>query len=151
MTKEQRDALVEQYREDPYKVKKYGHAGIYCIKINDKIVYVGKSVDMLVRIADHSLEIMEGTNKSNKYKVLHKAYNSEECHIEFDVLYVCRKKNQQQIFDDIGEAEARYINQYMPALNYQIPTIGDYKHFSVNKKAQVITLEEILGKQIFIF
>lgn len=30
---------------------KYEHAGIYCIRQNNKIVYVGKSVNMLRRIA----------------------------------------------------------------------------------------------------
>lgn len=30
---------------------KYEHAGIYCIKIDDKIVYIGKSANMLRRIA----------------------------------------------------------------------------------------------------
>ena len=30
---------------------KYEHAGIYCIKIDDKIVYIGKSGNMLRRIA----------------------------------------------------------------------------------------------------
>ena len=30
---------------------KYEHAGIYCIKIDGKIVYIGKSGNMLRRIA----------------------------------------------------------------------------------------------------
>ena len=30
---------------------KYEHAGIYCIKIDDKIVYIGKSSNMLRRVA----------------------------------------------------------------------------------------------------
>ena len=30
---------------------KYEHAGIYCIKIDEKIVYIGKSGNMLRRIA----------------------------------------------------------------------------------------------------
>lgn len=36
---------------------KYEHAGIYCIKIDDKIVYIGKSKNMLRRIADHYVGI----------------------------------------------------------------------------------------------
>lgn len=31
--------------------EKYEHAGIYCIKIDDKIVYIGKSLNMLRRVA----------------------------------------------------------------------------------------------------
>lgn len=151
MTKQQMDATVELFKQDPYKVQKYNHAGIYCIKINGQIVYVGKSLNMLERIACHYLEITEGTNKTNKYKVLHKAFNSEECHIEFDVLYNCRKKMKEAVEKEVGEAEAKFINQHMPVLNYQIPKVGDYKHYTVNKKAQIITLEEILGKEVFIF
>ena len=30
---------------------KYEHAGIYCIKIDNDIVYIGKSLNMLRRIA----------------------------------------------------------------------------------------------------
>ena len=30
---------------------KYEHAGIYCIKIDDDIVYIGKSHNMLMRVA----------------------------------------------------------------------------------------------------
>ena len=32
---------------------KYDHAGIYCIKIDDTIVYSGKSHNMLKRVAQH--------------------------------------------------------------------------------------------------
>lgn len=31
--------------------EKYEHAGIYCIKIDDEIVYIGKSTNMLLRIS----------------------------------------------------------------------------------------------------
>ena len=30
---------------------KYQHAGIYCIKLDDQIVYIGKSTNMLYRVA----------------------------------------------------------------------------------------------------
>ena len=30
---------------------KFGHAGIYCIRIDERIVYIGKSMDMLRRMA----------------------------------------------------------------------------------------------------
>ena len=32
---------------------KYDHAGIYCIKIDDAIVYIGKSHNMLKRVSQH--------------------------------------------------------------------------------------------------
>ena len=36
---------------------KYEHAGIYCIKIDDEIVYVGKSTNMLKRVSAHYVHI----------------------------------------------------------------------------------------------
>ena len=37
--------------------EKYEHAGIYCIKIDDEIVYVGKSTNMLKRVSAHYVNI----------------------------------------------------------------------------------------------
>jgi hypothetical protein len=37
--------------QDSEKVKKYKMPGVYCIKINDKIVYIGQSSEMLYRLA----------------------------------------------------------------------------------------------------
>ena len=49
---------MENYAENFYNYlkrkgydAKYEHAGIYCIKIDDKIVYIGKSSNMLRRVA----------------------------------------------------------------------------------------------------
>jgi hypothetical protein len=33
--------------------EKYGHAGIYCIYIDEILVYIGQSKEMLLRIANH--------------------------------------------------------------------------------------------------
>lgn len=125
---------------------KYGHTGIYSISIGDKLVYIGKSRDMLQRLAQHIDAI--GTDPSNKYKVLQKA-REEGYKIQFDVMRYCEIDND----DELGEAEAELINKHMPPLNYQIPKIGDYKHFTVNKKAKYITLAEILdpAAETFIF
>jgi tRNA U34 2-thiouridine synthase MnmA/TrmU len=117
MTKKEYDNLYKEYSQDSYKVGKYQRAGIYCIQINDVIVYVGKSIDMLSRVVGHVLEIKEGIN-GNKYKVLHEASQREDCAIKFDVLYKSRKRKHERIIEDIGEAEAKYINELRPALNY---------------------------------
>lgn len=116
---------------------KYGHSGIYSISIEDKLVYIGKSRDMLTRLAAHI--DATGTDPSNKYKVLQKA-REEGYKIKFDVMRYCELDND----DELGEAEAELINKHMPPLNYQIPKIGDYKHYTVNRKAKYITLAEIL-------
>ena len=49
---------MANYRENMYNylnrkgyADKYDHAGIYCIKIDDSIVYIGKSHNMLKRVA----------------------------------------------------------------------------------------------------
>ena len=49
--------------------EKYGKAGVYSISIGERLVYIGKAKDMLVRIANHINEI-ENNQKSNKYIVL---------------------------------------------------------------------------------
>ena len=46
---------------------KYEHPGIYCIKINEKIVYVGKSRNMLQRIAEHYVGIKAEKEKKRLY------------------------------------------------------------------------------------
>lgn len=50
--------MSKKYEENVYKwlkrkglAPKYEHAGIYCIKIDCHIVYIGKSLNMLVRVA----------------------------------------------------------------------------------------------------
>lgn len=137
------DMWYNERLKDDYMVQKYNRAGIYTIKVNDKLVYVGKSQDMLFRIAQHMGSIFYDM-KAHKYKVLYDAYRREDCVISFDVIYKSKYKDKERIFADIGEKEAYYINKYLPPLNYQIPNLDDYKHFKVNKKAQVITLDEIL-------
>ena len=49
---------MANYAENVYKylkkkglAEKYEHPGIYCIKVDGKIVYIGKSWNMLKRVA----------------------------------------------------------------------------------------------------
>ena len=51
--------------------EKYEHPGIYCIKIDNQIVYIGKSRNMLERIAQHYVGIKEGSER--KYRILAEA------------------------------------------------------------------------------
>ena len=51
--------------------EKYDHAGIYCIKIDDTIVYIGKSHNMLKRVAQHYAAIKG--QKERKYRILAEA------------------------------------------------------------------------------
>ena len=85
---------------------KYECAGIYCIKIDNKIVYIGKSANMLRRIAQHYVGIQTGAEK--KYRIMaevqRKGYS-----IDFDVLYYATARTPSAIIEEIGEKEGEYI------------------------------------------
>ena len=44
------DNVAAMLRRKGY-ADKYDHAGIYCIRLGDKLVYIGKSINMLERVA----------------------------------------------------------------------------------------------------
>jgi hypothetical protein len=78
-----------------------------------------------------------------KYGELKRAINNGYA-IRFDVLYTspfsCDTDNKI-IDDDIGPQEAKYINQYMPKLNKQIPDLNNYHKYK-NKDYELLDIEE---------
>ena len=109
--------------------EKYDHAGIYCIKLNGKVVYVGQSHNMLLRIAEHILKI--NLPDEHKYIILNEA--KDHCNIEFDVLYNVKYDFFSDEDQQLNEKEAEYIAFFQPPLNTQIP---DGKgHWKVNENA----------------
>ena len=69
---------------DKIPVEKYLVSGIYCIKIDDVVVYIGKSVNVHSRICNHMYNIEKNTQE-NKYNILR--YFSKEGHkISFDLI-----------------------------------------------------------------
>ena len=78
---------------------KYECAGIYCIKIDNKIVYIGKSANMLRRIAQHYVGIQTGAEK--KYRIMAEARRKGH-NIGFDVLYYARRKGTANQLMEIG-------------------------------------------------
>lgn len=118
---------------------KYEHSGIYCIKIDQKIVYIGKSTNMLRRVAQHYVGIK--TESEKKYQVLAEARRRGH-NINFDVLYYDKSGNYVKRIVEIGEKEGEYIRQYTPALNTQIPKAEDWTHFDVRE----IDAEKILNE-----
>ena len=79
------------YTDNVYKwltrrgyAEKYEHAGIYCIKIDGKIVYIGKSMNMLKRVSEHYVCIKAG--KEKKYRIIAEAQRKGHS-VDFDVLY----------------------------------------------------------------
>ena len=93
---------------------KYRHAGIYCIKIDADIVYIGKSANMLRRIAEHYVGIKTGSEK--KYRIIAEAQRKGHP-ITFDVLYYAKRKGITNQLAEIGEKEGEYIRHHKPILN----------------------------------
>lgn len=139
------DQYIQQIKDAGVEDKYSNKAGIYAIKIYGQIVYVGKSTNLIIRIASHMKNIVENTeeSKSNKYQVLKQAWE-RDMPVEFNVLYYTTKKKQEDIEEDIGETEGLFIRHYMPLLNYQIPKAENWRHYTTNKKALEVTLDEIM-------
>lgn len=139
------DEIEEELCADQEIVKKYDAAGIYAVYIEDKLVYIGKSRNMLCRLAQHIFYTNNlNWTKSHKYKIFALAhlmgYN-----VRFDVLYYSSTLGEESD-DEIGYKEGEYIRQYLPPLNYQIPCADDYHHFTINRTAKTISLLDILGE-----
>lgn len=116
---------------EDYLIEKYQKPGIYCIKINNKIVYIGKSIDMLGRMYDHMRSIENPhLTKTQKYNII-RVMKGQGYKISFDVLQDC----SEMTVDELGECEGGWIRKYMPLLNTQIPHLGDYKHWETKKCA----------------
>ena len=107
---------------------KYDHAGIYCIKIDDTIVYIGKSHNMLKRVSQHYSAIMGQSEK--KYRIFAEAQRKGHS-INFDVLYHAAETYYPAVKNEIGQKEGEYIRQYKPVLNTQIPREDDWRKFDV--------------------
>lgn len=89
-----------KYRINSAAPHKYDGAGIYCIKVDGIIVYIGKSTDMLHRVSSH---IVNWTNPNSKeykrpvYTTL-RNFSNEGAAITFDVL--CRGTNLDELERD---------------------------------------------------
>lgn len=137
------EIIEEELRKNNRIKQKYNKPGIYCIKIEGRIVYIGKSLNMLTRISQHIFEITRDKQISNKYKVMRQA-KEKGYDIGFGVLKRCYGRNTTELDSALGDAEASLIRQYKPALNYQLPHLGDYWNYDVNEKAKTICLYEIV-------
>ena len=121
--------------------KKYEHAGIYCIKIDETIVYIGKSHNMLKRVAQHYAAIKSA--KEKKYRIFAEAERKGH-NINFDVLYYAKAQGYSAITDEIGRREGEYIRQYSPILNTQIPKEENWHRFNIQSLDASRILKEIL-------
>ena len=121
---------------------KYEHAGIYCIKIDSDIVYIGKSGNMLWRIAQHYAGIKMGTEK--KYRIMAEAERKGHP-ITFDVLYYAKSRRYADKLAEIGEKEGEYIREYKPILNTQIPKAENWESWNINEVDARKILQTILS------
>lgn len=119
---------------------KYNHGGIYCIKLDNKVVYVGKSRNMLQRIAQHMAEI-DMNDKKNMYNVLRELRDSH--HLSFDVIQDVDGPNEELIDGVLGKSEAIWIQLYNPCLNIQHPHLDNYMKYDYCGRAKTITAKEI--------
>ena len=83
------------------------------------------------------------TRSEHKYRVLSEVQKAGHC-LGFDVLYYAQKTQFLDIQEEIGEAEGRYIRQYRPLLNTQIPDAEDWNKYEYNAAATEITAEQVL-------
>ena len=121
--------LIEEYN---IPVEKYAAAGIYTIGVADKVVYVGKSKDMLNRICNHIQHIKDET-EGHKYKLL-KGIQNRGYTITFNVLEYCGNEN-------LDEKEVYWINEIKPYLNSQFPYFD--KEGKVRWKTKSIKYETV--------
>ena len=143
-SRQKKDEVKQQLAQNPDIKEKYRGAGIYSIKIDDILVYIGKSQDLLERVAEHIAEIQNiDQHSSNKYKVIAQAQRMGH-KVSFDILYYSPFTSGNEMLDDIGFNEGKYIREYLPFLNIQIPNENDYKKYTYNKRAKYITLDSIL-------
>lgn len=97
------------YEDDAIR-EKYNHPGVYSISVEEELLYIGKSKNMLMRLAQHIKGINRG--KEKKYQELRKL-KKEGKKIKFDVLYVG---------DDFTRVEAELIKKLKPKLNTITPS-----------------------------
>ncbi|MBO5333374.1 MAG: GIY-YIG nuclease family protein [Clostridia bacterium] len=106
--------------------------------VNNKIVYVGKSKNILYRMAEHWISM--ANPKENKYKVLSEA-RSRKYKIRFNILHTASSRTMDEIDEEIGEREGYFIRLYTPPLNYQIPKEENWRKFKINRGALNISLD----------
>lgn len=118
--------------------EKYEHPGVYCIKLKDQIVYIGKSKNMLERVAAHYVGINTGSER--KYRIIWEAAHQLDCAIEFDVLYYAQQTSKEDIVEEIGQKEGELIRANRPVLNTQIPKEANWRSWEV----KTLNTDEVL-------
>ncbi len=128
------DKDYERYLELRLQFPQWDQAGIYYITANDKIIYVGESVNLLKRLVSYEKGIKSDNQK--KYKILRELKKLNYC-VRFEVIEYVDE-------DKLRLIEGRHIRKYMPILNQQIPE-EDGKHYKICQKHKMATLEDVIN------
>lgn len=134
---------LKQQRQDLDK------PGIYCVKLQGQIIYIGLARNLLYRVMAHQVNT-ELDLPEHKYDVF-RGIIQQGYTLSFEVLeYVPNIK-------DLKVVEGKWIRKYVPIMNYQIPK-EDGIHYTVNpiaKQATAQTVIDYIGqnkiKPLFIF
>ena len=86
--------------------------GIYGIKVDDCLVYVGQAIDVNARIRQHWHDILENYQRENKYQLL-KSAASRKHKITF---WLLEEVKEAGVLDEI---ESKWIKTLQPCLNTQ--------------------------------
>jgi hypothetical protein len=131
--------IVNKFKQSSFARDKYNDkAGCYCIYIDNKLAYIGQSVNLIYRIAEHYYEMNKTRNKKHMYDILNESRKNGH-KVWFDVIYYTNKTDAKNIRKDIIAHETYFINKYSPPLN-----ISKGKKNDSNEHARTITLDEIL-------
>ena len=127
--------ILQRYVKSKYIKPYLDKSGIYCIKINGVIIYIGKADNLLKRILSHQVNTELGLPE-HKYDVF-RGIIQQGYTLCFEVLeYVPNKKNLLIV-------EGKWIRKYMPIMNYQIPK-EDGIHYTVNPIAKKASAEMVI-------
>lgn len=127
--------ILQRYVKTKYIKPYLDKSGIYCIKIDGVIIYIGKADNLLKRILSHQVNTELGLPE-HKYNVF-RGIIQQGYTLCFEVLeYVPNKKNLLIV-------EGKWIRKYMPIMNYQIPK-EDGIHYTVNPIAKKVSAEMVI-------
>lgn len=127
--------ILQRYVKTKYIKPHLDKSGIYCIKIDGVIIYIGKADNLLKRILSHQVNTELGLPE-HKYDVF-RGIIQQGYTLCFEVLeYVPNKKNLLIV-------EGKWIRKYMPIMNYQIPK-EDGIHYTVNPIAKKASAEMVI-------
>ncbi len=119
---EERSKLVENI---PCK------CGVYCIKYEDKIIYIGASKNMRQRVFSHFKELMTKTHFNKSLEKFF--YESNFNHFKAEVLEFCSEKNKLSL-------EKLYIEKLKPLCNIRVNKNIDVYTLNKMKEANLKTI-----------